>query len=230
MNEPPTKSDGENLSEKMTSTSDSEQAVRGCIALAEIRGAPDLLLSPEDIQLMKQTHDEKLKAFCASSIRLEARQLADRTDEGQKKVMRFMRTQFNLSQLRGKRRRDSDSGVREKIDAMKTQLENAFRGHYNILGETELTVDSYLFCVQRGAKAQEWHVDAPNRKHYWTVMFPLGDPVPDQGTTEFEGQETPPGAYFFSGKTKHRGGANNSKVPRWVFSLVMYTGKDPNNE
>ena len=218
------------MSEKMTSTSDSEQVVHGCIALAKISGAPDLLLSPEDIELMKQNHDEKLEALREGKIRLEARQLADRTDEGQKKVMRFMRTQFSLSQLRGKRRRDSDTGVREKIDAMKTHLENAFRGHYNILGETELTVDSYLFRVLPGAEAQEWHVDAPNRKHYWTVMFPLGDPVPDQGTTEFEEHKPPPGAYFFSGKTKHRGGANKSEVPRWVFSLVMYTGKDPNNE
>lgn len=230
MNEPPTKSDGENLSEKMTSTSDSEQAVRGCIALAKISGAPDLLLSPEDIELMKQTHDEKLKAFREGKIWLEARQLADRTDEGQKKVMCFMRTQFSLSQLRGKRGRDPDPNVREKIDAMKTQLENAFRNHYNISKNTPLTVDSYLFCVLPGAEAQEWHVDAPNRKHYWTVMFPLGDPAPDQGTTEFKGQKTPSGAYFFSGKTVHCGGANKSEVPRWVFSLVMYTGKDPNNE
>ena len=144
-----------------------------------------------------------------------------------------MRTQFNLSKLRRKRGRTSECNciqlVREKIDTMKTQLQQAFRRHYNVRKSTELTVDSYLFCVLPGAEAQEWHSDAPDNTHYWTVMFPVGDLAPKQGTTEFKGQETPPGAYFFSGKTEHRGGANNSEATRLVFSLVMYTGEDPNH-
>jgi hypothetical protein len=220
----------------MTSTSDRHRVVHGCIALAEIPGAPALLLSAEDIHLMKQAHDERFTALQnphGPKIQVESKQFADRTGEGQKTRRPFMRTQFNLSQLRGKRWRffecDCFQHVRDKIDTMKIQLQQAVRNHYNIRENTKLTVDSYLFCVLPGAEAQEWHVDAPKSKHYWTVMSPLGEVFPEQGTTEFHGQETPSGAYFFSGKTEHRGGANNSEATRLVFSLVMYTGEDPNH-
>ena len=216
----------------MTSTSDRHRVVHGCIALAEIPGAPALLLSAEDIDLMKQAHDDTFKKLREKRIQLEAKQFDDRTGGGQKKKTPFMRTQFNLSQLSRKRRSPECicfQNVREKIETMKTQLEKAFRNHYNIAENTKLTVDSYLFCVLPGATAQELHSDAPDNLHYWTVMFPLGEVFPEQGTTEFEGQATPSGAYFFSGKTEHRGGANNSEATRLVFSLVMYTGEDPNH-